>query len=186
MAEQRRRNAPRQKKTVHYRYDADGTAAFQPELVPEQEPPRRKRVRPKRQSRTHFRANNLENLRVRPSERIAPMSVIGIVVVVFLAAMVLQYQVRLNSLNTQVVSATNTLEELQETQAQLEAQYEQMFDMQGIESDMVNSGKMIKPSDGQQIYLELTEPDTATSFASEAGLLGKLKALLSGLTEYFS
>ncbi len=174
----------RQKRVLRYRYEIEGAAALQPELIPDRKPLRKKRERPKRVQNKKQNIQRLEDLRVRPAEGVAPAGVAGLMLAMVMAVLILQGQIQLNSLNNQVVSARSELSELQEVEDQLNAQYEQLFDMQGIESDMLNSGKMIQPGTSQQIYLDLSEPDSTTVYSS-SGLLGGLKSLLSGLAEFF-
>ena len=191
MAKQRRKPTGGKKSDAVYRYRVDGSAAVKPEIVPRPAPGRKgedrtaPRVQPRKRSRRNLDERKKEELRVRPAERIAPFSIIGMLLAAVMAVVILQYQVRLNSLNTEIVSAVSTLEELQETEDQLQAQYEQLFDMQSIESDMINSGKMISPSDSQQIYLELTEEDTAVSYQEDPAIITWLKGVLSELSELF-
>ena len=190
MAKQRRKPTDGKKSGAVYRYRVDGSAAVKPEIVPRPDPRRGKegtppRVQQKKRSRRNLDERKRSELRVRPAEGIAPLSVIGMLLAAVMAVMILQYQVQLNSLNNEVVAAVAELEELQETEDQLQAQYEQLFDMQSIESDMINSGKMISPSESQQIYLELTEEDTSVAYQDEAAVITWLKETLAGLAELF-
>lgn len=195
MAEQQKKRAAEENESAAYLYDYDdnGTAALQPEpeSIPEPEPQRKKQpakqpqAQPKKKSRKAVKPYSLENARVRPAERIAPLSVIGMVAVAIMAVLVLQSSIRLNSLNSDVVAASAELEELEETGADLEAQYEQLFDMQSIESDMLNSGKMISPGESQEIYLDLSEPDTSTSFETSGGIVSWFKEQLAKIAELF-
>lgn len=187
MAEQRRRRTQEPGRRTAYRYEAQGSSALQPNRVPKEQPRREiPRTAPKRRSRTRSKAGALENLRVRPGEAIAPVSVIGMLAVAVLAVLILQFRVQLYSINSQVVSASNQLSELKATEDELEAQYEQLFDLQSIESDLVNSGKMLSADSSQQIYLELSEPDTATTFSSDENLLSRIWSKVTGLLDAFS
>ena len=151
---------------------------MQPERLPqEQEQVRKKNKAVQKPGR---------QLSIRPSERVAPAGVIGFLAVALAAALVLYSMIQLNSLNTQIVQAQNQLSALQTSQEDYEAQYSQTFNMQEIENDMLNSGRMIKPGSSQQYYLEISEDDSVTTYGSEGGLLASLGDKLQGLIEYFS
>ncbi len=185
MADAGRRTTAQSNKTLRYLYEVNGSAALQPEYIPEEQPQRKRRRRVKPKAAPKFRNVELEATNVRPADPISPFGIAGVVMVIVLAAMILQCHIQLNSLNSQVVAVRAELAELQELQDQLDGQYEQLFDMQGIESDMLNSGKMIKVDDGQQVYLDMSEPDSAVSYTESSELLERLAGVVDAFFAFF-
>jgi hypothetical protein len=124
-------------------------------------------------------------MRLRPGEDVAPLSVMGMVAVAVLAAFVICLRIQLNDLNTQLNTSSTQLSQLEKEEDALLTQYEQMFDMGSIESGMLTSGKMTKPTSSQSVYLELAEPDHAEVFQNEEGVFQTIRNKLMEIVEYF-
>ena len=171
MAEERRRRTP-----GSYIYSTSGSAALQPELVPEERPqqPQRRKQQRKPEPRRE------QSYRLREQEAVSLFGLIGFAAVAVLACLCIFCEVQLNTINRQLVSCTAQISELQEEEEKLEAQYESLFDLQSIESDMLAGGRMIKPVDSQRVYLELSEEDNAETFDGTGG-----ESFLSGLKSLF-
>lgn len=180
-----------QTKRELYTYEINGSAAMRPELQPEE--PRRSgagkreisRKEARRQSLLRQKMNALADIQVREQGAVAPVSVIGMMLVAVLAAAVIGLRVQLNEVNTQVSACSTQLAALKKEEASLLTQYEQTFDMGGIESDMTAAGRMNKPSSSQTHYLELSEPDNTIVFEDNGGAMGALENKLLKIVEYF-
>lgn len=173
---------------VQYSYEINGSAAMRPELQPEE--PRRAGAGKREISRKQARKQSLfqkklEGMAVREQGAIAPVSVIGMVMVAVLAAAVIGLRVQLNEVNTQLSQCGSQLTQLQKEESSLLTQYEQMFDMGSIESEMLAAGRMNKPSSSQTLYLELSEPDNTIVFENNEGALGNLQSKVLRIVEYF-
>lgn len=182
MAKREQKNTAREQ----YRYMIDGSAVRQPEFQPEE--PRRtgKREISRKEARRQNRfREKLANMEVREQSAVAPASVIGMVLVALLAAFVISQGIRLNTINTALSECSTELSQLQKEEDSLLTQYEQMFDMGGIESGMLASGRMTKPSGEQTIYLELAEPDNAIAFQTGEGPFDTLRNKVLTIMEYF-
>ena len=126
-------------------------------------------------------------VRVREAGRVAPFAVVG-----FLAIGVLLYSyVNLAVISQQVVDLKSEMTELRSEEAKLRAQYELAYDLESIEADMTTNGTMVKPQNGQTIYVDLSEPDSVTLFNQEdatggaQGFLDSLKSIANEIVEYF-
>ena len=91
-------------------------------------------------------------------------------------------------INDRVVTARGDLNSLQTEYAALSAQYEQAFDVQHIQDTV--GDEMVRPSQDQVVYLDLSEPDAVTVYQQSesgglSGLLAKLGALAGDVIEYF-
>jgi hypothetical protein len=171
-----------------YRYRTSGSGALQPEIQPKTQPeePRRSSQGNRTLTRSQARRQRqLAGMRLRPAEDVAPLSVIGMVAVAVLAAFVICLRIQLNDLNTQLNTSSTELAQLEKEGDALLTQYEQMFDMGSIESGMLTSGKMTKPTSSQSVYLELAEPDHAEVFQNEEGVFQTIRNKLMEIVEYF-
>lgn len=99
--------------------------------------------------------------------------------------------VQLHSISEQVVSLRTEMSELQTEEAILRARYEQVYDLSDIEDTMLSTGQMVKPQNGQIIYIDLSEPDSVVFYDREPavtgieGALQSLRSICSQIMEYF-
>ena len=89
----------------------------------------------------------------------------------------------------QLVTMRSELSDLQEENVRLSAQYEKVFDMERIQAAVGDT--MVRPTNDQIVYLDLSEPDSVVLYGQEEtsqgpqGLLDGLKELFGDLFAYF-
>lgn len=172
MAEARRRTT---------RYETYGSVAYEPVwggdviAVPGGEEVARPRPKVRPKERTMVRPQ----VQVREAGKVAPFSVVGFLCVGVLAVLLLMSCVRLAVISDESVQLTNQLEELQDQEATLLAQYEMAYDLQAIEEQLTADGTMVKPSSSQIVILDLSEPDNVVVYGQEekTGLLDRIAGL---------
>ena len=131
-------------------YDAyDGSAARQLQ--------REEVLRPRPMVRPRERAVVRPRVRVREAGLVSPFAVVG-----FLAVGV--FAVQLTTISQQVVELRSEMTALQSEEAKLRTAYELSYDLSSIEETMTASGAMVRPQNGQVVYVDLSEPDTVTFF----------------------
>ena len=156
----------------------DGSAARQ--LQQEEVLQPRPLVRPRE------RAVVRPKVRVREAGAVSPFAVVGFMAVAVFAVLLLFSYVQLAVISDQVVSLRSDLTSLKTEEAKLRAQYELAYDLDTIESNLTADNSMVKPQNGQVIYVDLSEPDTVTYFEEEntaTGLEGAVEGVRSILTE---
>ncbi|OUN23179.1 hypothetical protein B5G34_04090 [Flavonifractor sp. An82] len=156
----------------------DGSAARQ--LQQEEVLQPRPLVRPRE------RAVVRPKVRVREAGAVSPFAVVGFLAVAAFAVLLLFSYVQLAEISEQVVSLRSDLTSLKTEEAKLRAQYELAYDLDTIESTLTADNSMVKPQNGQVIYVDLSEPDTVTYFEEEntaAGLEGAVEGVRSIITE---
>ena len=162
----------------------DGSAARQ--LQQEEVLQPRPLVRPRE------RAVVRPKVRVREAGAVSPFAVVGFLAVLVFAALLLFSYVQLAVISDQVVSLRSDLTGLKTEEAKLRAQYELAYDLESIEQELTASGAMVKPQNGQIIYVDLSEPDSATYFQQEetaSGLAGAMEtvgSIWNEIVAYFS
>lgn len=170
--------------SVAYAPAYDGTAVRAPrreeELQPIPQPKQRERVRREELTRTQ--------VKVREAGQVAPFAVVGFLAVAVFAALLLLSYVQYTVLNGEVVSLRSQMDSLQTEHATLSAQYEKVFDMATIQEAVGDT--MVRPTNDQVVYIDLSEPDTVVVYGEEAesGILGALKGIgevLGEIIEYF-
>ncbi len=122
------------------------------------------------------------------SRRIAPTILIGVLAVAAVVILTLFSYAQLVVVNDQVVSLRSELSQLQSDQTKLQAEYELAYDLQEIETDMINSGQMNKIQSWQSYTLELSEPDAVEYFQESTwrgDLADILKQAVEAVREYF-
>lgn len=183
MAE-RRRTSPQ--------YHTYGSVAYAPAYdgsavrVPRGDEDVRYAPRPRRQERE--RALTRTQVQVRPAGAVAPFAVIGFLAVGVFAALLLYSYAQFAVINDRVITARSDLNSLQTEYAALSAQYEQAFDAQRLQDTV--GDEMVRPSQDQVVYLDLSEPDAVTVYQQSgssglSGALEKLEELVGGAIEYF-
>ena len=160
-------------------YDAyDGSAVRQ--LPGEEVLQPRPMVRPKE------RVVARPKVHVREAGRVAPFAVVGFLAIGVFAVLLLYSYVNLTVISQQVVDLKSEMTELRSEEAKLRAQYELAYDLDTIESTLTADNSMVKPQNGQVIYVDLSEPDTVTYFEEEnaaTGLDGAVEGIQSIITE---
>ena len=134
---------------------------------------------------------------VRPRERageaglVSPFAVVGFLAVGVFAVLLLFSYVQLTTISQQVVELRSEMTALQSEEAKLRTAYELSYDLSSIEETMTASGAMVRPQNGQVVYVDLSEPDTVTFFNQDeavAGLDGmfeSVKSIASEIVAYF-
>ena len=128
--------------------------------------------------------------RPRPKVNITPAILITIVVTAFALALVVFGYGKAYEAISEVSSLRSRLTELQEERAQLEGQYNSMVDYRAIEQDAIDRLGMMKPGNGQTIYVNLSGADrgevltgSGHSLFTESSDL--VREAFSGLAAYF-
>ena len=157
-------------------YDAyDGSAARQLQ--------REEVLRPRPMVRPRERAVVRPRVRVREAGLVSPFAVVGFLAVGVFAVLLLFSYVQLTTISQQVVELRSEMTALQSEEAKLRTAYELSYDL--------SSGAMVRPQNGQVVYVDLSEPDTVTFFNQDeavAGLDGmfeSVKSIASEIVAYF-
>lgn len=168
---------------VAYDVNTRGNVAYQPERQTQRQRVSEDHLRRARQPRTR--------VELRPQQSISVTAVLGFVLAAVLAVGVLASYVQLNSVYANTVSAQSALTELESTYAKLEAEDQQIFDNETLQKAAEEAG-LVEPGVGQQVYLELSEPDSTVVYQQKAktsGLQGcwnAVKSFFGNIGEYFS
>ena len=164
-------------------YDAyDGSAARQLQ--------REEVLRPRPMVRPRERAVVRPRVRVREAGLVSPFAVVGFLAVGVFAVLLLFSYVQLTTISQQV-GLRSEMTALQSEEAKLRTAYELSYDLSSIEETMTASGAMVRPQNGQVVYVDLSEPDTVTFFNQDeaaAGLDGmfeSVKSIASEIVAYF-
>ena len=181
----RRRNRPS--------YDTYGSVAYAPAYDGSavRAPGREDTLRPKPKVRPRERERALTRTRVqvRVAGEVSPFAVIGFLAVGIFAALVLWSYSQYIVTSDQLVTMRSELSDLQEENVRLSAQYEKVFDMERIQAAVGDT--MVRPTNDQIVYLDLSEPDSVVLYGQEEtsqgpqGLLDGLKELFGDLFAYF-
>lgn len=171
--------------SVAYAPAYDGTAVRVPRREEEfQRPPQ-----PKQRERVRRQELTRTKVQVREAGQIAPFAVVGFLAVAVFAALLLLSYVQYTMINGDMVSLRSQMTTLQTENATLSAQYEKVFDLASIQAAVGDT--MVRPTNDQVVYLDLSEPDSVVIFGdeeAEGGILGALKGageVLGEIIEYF-
>ena len=149
-------------------------------------------LRPRPLVRPRERAVVRPKVRVREEGIVSPFAVVGFLAVLVFAVLLLFSYVQLAVISDQVVSLRSDLTGLKTEEAKLRAQYELAYDLESIEQNLTDSGAMVKPQNGQIIYVDLSEPDSVTYFQQEEeatgveGAVESMHSIFTEIVEYFS
>ena len=176
-----------------YRQSApvDGSAALKLESAPEaNRRPRREAARRTRPVEA-TRASSGRESESEPQQRrrAAPTILVGVLAVAAVVVLTLFSYAQLVMVNDQVVGLRSELSQLQSDATKLQAEYELAYDLQEIETDMINSGQMNKIQSWQTYTLELSEPDAVVYFQEstwKGDLKDMVKQALLTVKEYFT
>lgn len=172
MAANRRRNTNA--------YNTYGSAAYSPlyDGNAVRAPRRTPAPQPKKQVHRHERAR----VEVRQAGQIAPFAVVGFLAVAVFAVMLITSYAQLTVANDEMVSLRRELSELKEENVTLSAQYEKLFDLDTIQAAVGDT--MVRPTEDQVVYIDLSDPDTVTVYQEQSGGAG-LQDLLDGVENVF-
>lgn len=185
MATNRRRNTTPYSTygSVAYAPTYDGNAVRVPRR--EEETYRAPAPQPKKPVRRHERAR----VEVRQAGTVAPFAVVGFLAVAIFAVMLVTSYVQLTVANDEMVSLRRQLSELKVENTTLSAQYERVFDLATIQEAVGDT--MVRPTNEQVVYIDLSAPDTVTVYEGSSTLSGLsdlmegIKGLFGGIIEYF-
>ena len=120
--------------------------------------------------------------------RMAPTILVEVLAVAAVVVMTLFSYAQLVMVNDQVVGLRSELSQLQSDATKLQAEYELAYDLQEIETEMINSGQMNKIKSWQTYTLELSEPDAVEYFQESTwrgDLTDMFKSFVQAVKEYF-
>ena len=103
----------------------------------------------------------------RESEPISVSAIIGFALTLVMVVLILLGHIQLDRINEETTALSAELSSLEEEYEDLSAQYEQLFDMDTIKSDLLSSGAMIQITSEQQIYMDLSQPDSSTVYEGD-------------------
>lgn len=180
--------ATRQRTTV---YRTNGSAAYapaysgntvrvprrrgEPETLPKQAPKRRPESRPQ--------------VQVRAAGQVAPLAVLGFLIVGLVAALLLMSTLDVHVAEKNIASLKNQLTTLQTQHEILTAQYEQVFDVERLQGAV--GSEMTRPTADQITYIDMSKPDSVQFFDRSRGATGAggavsgAREIVDGLVEYF-
>lgn len=144
---------------------------------------------PRRAPAPGSRPSPAPRCRCREAGEVSPFAVIGFAAVGVFAALLIFSYAQFVMANDAVVTLRNDLKTLQAENVTLSARYEQVFDMERIQAAVGDT--MVRPTEEQIVYLDLSEPDSVVLYGEEetaSGIQGALqgfKNIVHELTEYF-
>lgn len=187
MATYRRRNTTTYSTygSVAYAPVYEGNTVRAPRREEELRRPPAPRPKQREQVHRHVRAR----VEVRPVGAVAPFAVIGFLAVAIFAAMLVTSYAQLTVANDEMVSLRRELSSLQSENAKLSAQYEKVFDLATIQA--VVGDTMVRPTNEQVVYIDLSAPDTVTVYQSGGGdslfqrIVDGVGDIFGSIIEYF-
>lgn len=138
----------------------------------------------RRPVRRHERAR----VQIREAGQVAPFAVVGFLAVAIFAILLVTSYAQLAVANDEMVALQQELSNLKSENTKLSAQYEKVFDLATIQAAVGDT--MVRPTNDQVVYIDLSEPDTVTVY-QEGGaspvkvLVRGINALFGGIIEYF-
>lgn len=185
MANYRRRStsAYRTSGSVAYAPIYEGNTARAPRR--EEEVQRTPRPNQREQVRRHERVR----IEVRQAGVVAPFAVVGFLAVAVFAVMLIASYAQLAVANDEMVTLRRELTALQDEHVKLSAQYEKVFDLKTIQEAVGDT--MVRPTNDQVVYIDLSEPDTVTVFQERRvdrglqDLMDGVRKIFDGIVEYF-
>ena len=180
--------ARRRNTTAYHTY---GSVAYAPAYdgsavrVPRREEELQRVPQPRTRERTRQKELTRTQVQVREAGQVAPFAVVGFVAVAVFAALLLLSYVQYTVLSSEMVSLRSEMSSLQKENATLSAQYEKVFDMDTIQAAVGDT--MVRPTNDQVVYIDLSEPDTVVVYGQENGensLVSAVKELGAALGEF--
>lgn len=176
-------------RTIGHSAPVDGSGALKMEApAPETRRPRRETGSGRLRRPARAAAPRQADPEPQSRRQIAPTILVGILAVAAVVILTLFSYAQLVMVNDQVVGLRSELAQLQSDQTKLQAEYELSFDLQEIETEMINSGQMNKIQSWQSYTLELSEPDAVEYFQESTwrgDLADILKQAVEAVREYF-
>lgn len=157
----------------------------QPRTEPREVPKRAPQVKPRVHERSRVR------VRVREQQAVAPFAILGFLAAAAIAVVLLMGYIQLNSVYAETVQLRSQLTELENAGVNLEARYEETFDIQTLERAVAADGTLSYPTSEQSVYIDLSEPDNAVVYDNTegtGGITGFFQAvgeLIAAAVEYF-
>ena len=153
--------------------------------------PKERTLQPQPKVRTHERTRSLTRtkVQVREAGEISPFAVVGFLAVGVFAVLVIFSYAQFTVANSQLSSLRSELSDLQAQNVTLSAEYERVFDMERIQAAVGDT--MVRPTNDQVVYIDLSEPDTVVVYGEQAGenslvsAVKELGAVLGEFIEYF-
>lgn len=168
-------------------YMTYGNAAVDPAYVPQREREAEPEVAPRIRQRDRVRSR--ARVLVRQPGYVSPTAVIGFAMVAVLAVLVLLCHVRLTAAGNDVVRLREESALLKEEQSKLLSDYELAFDLKTVEEIATTQEGMIQPLPGQEVTLDVAQPDSAQIFTPEqnplAGLWESVTGAVRNIVEFF-
>jgi cell division protein FtsL len=149
-------------------------------LLPQQEEQTTKQplVRPRRVPQLHTGP--------RAHISVAPSAIVGFALVCVMIFAVLFARIQLDQVNEEQAALSTQLSALQKDYEDLSSQYEQLFDMEGIKSTLMENGTMQQVTVQQQTYMDLSQPDSTVVYEDdESKGLFPLSTMFADIVEYF-
>lgn len=180
--------ARRRNTTAYHTY---GSVAYAPAYdgsavrVPRREEELQRVPQPRTRERVRHKELTRAQVQVREAGQVAPFAVVGFLAVAVFAGLLLLSYVQYTVLSSEMVSLRNEMGSLQKENATLSAQYEKVFDMAAIQEAVGDT--MVRPTNDQVVYIDLSEPDTVVVYGKEArenGLMSTVKELGAALGEF--
>lgn len=145
-------------------YNSYGNVAYAPEKVDVPTNPRQpQKNRPEK--RPVQRPLTRKRVEVREAGAISLDAIIGFLCAGALSALVMSSYAELTTSSDRVVQLRRELQQLESEKSLLSAQYEKHFDIKRIEEAL--GDEMIRPSNEQVVYIDLSQPDAVTVFRKE-------------------
>ena len=166
-------------------YRTHGSVAYAPtyDRNAVRAPGREQVVQPKPRVRPKEKALTRTQVQIRQAGQVSPFAVVGFLLVGVFAALLLMSYTQYTVVADEVVSLRSELGTMQTENATLTARYEQVFDLEQIQS--VVGGTMVRPSASQIEYIDLSEPDSVELYAGNGGSSGVM-GILTGVGEVIS
>lgn len=171
------------------RYDTYGSLAYQPEYQRGTAAPARRAHEPERERRPRVQPRTQTAARpqveVRTQSAVAPFAILGFVAVALCALLLVMTSAQLAMANNEIVNLDDSITQLQREEKILMAEYELAYDLTAIEQELISSGRMVKVSSGETVFLDMSEGDNVVYYEAAqegiSGLVRQVEQFLSGL-----
>lgn len=152
------------------RYETYGSVAYEPQWGGDviTLPGGQELTQPRPKVRPEEKTLARPKVQVREAGKVSPFAVIGFFCVGVLAVLLLMSCVRLTVLKDESVQLEAQLAQLQKDEATLLARYEMAYDLKAMEAQLTADGTMVKPTNGQMVVLDLSEPDNVVAYEQSA------------------
>ena len=130
-------------------------------------------------------------VKVRQQQAVAPLAIVGFVVAALAAVLLLVGYTQLNSVYRETTVLNNQLTQLKSDEADLQATYNKVFDMETLEAAVADQDNLVKATGNQAVYLDLSEADNAVVYSENqtptglAGILNTVEEAFATVVEFF-